>query len=409
MANISEAWMPHWVGQLPQLENVAIPDSDKDEFIHHLFEFMFQEFNHGHSSQTRMDLGLGRIDEWKLNSSDGREFPRLWVANHTDGLHLSLAGQREQRQEDIAMWRGGIEAAIARIGTRNKERWIAILSQNQPDPHTLNGQRLDGDTTIGDLSFASLTSGVSEDALIPMSGHGVTVGQFSHWPIEVRGSTSCYTWRRDGEVATLARLRRISAALSLAWDSPWLVREGPHDSNLSQERSHLQGHSWRPVTDETMRDGSRPITIPSWIANAERIMAETPRWANALLMHQEGLTLKRDHPSMALVCFTAAVETIAQINKNPEKCPECSMVLSSRQRFEDTIHGVLDEEQAMYLMKSYPQRSKTVHQGRLHGTEMQINGFGRMSLFVPDEELLFTAGTVEAAQEASKRLLLNAL
>jgi hypothetical protein len=49
-------------------------------------------------------------------------------------------------------------------------------------------------------------------------------------------------------------------------------------------------------------------------------------------------------------------------------------------------------------MEAYPQRSKTVHQGRLHGTEMQIGSFGRMSLFMPAEEFLFTAGTVEAAQ-----------
>ncbi|MGW3131391.1 hypothetical protein [Streptomyces sp. NPDC001123] len=32
-----------------------------------------------------------------------------------------------------------------------------------------------------------------------------------------------------------------------------------------------------------------------------------------------------------------------------------------------------------------------------------------MSLFASDEELLFTSGTVQAAQEASKKLLLNAI
>ncbi|MFC8665489.1 hypothetical protein [Streptomyces sp. NPDC057199] len=410
MANGPEVWMPHWVGQIPQLEVVAIPDTEKDEFIHHLFEHMRQAFDHGYSSQTRMDLGFGRVDEWKLNTSDGRELPRLWVVNRTEGLMLALAGQGKQRQEDIAVWREGIEAAIARIGARGEEHWIAILSQKQPDPYMLNGQRLGESASIGDLSFTSLTDGIAEDAQIHASGLGVSSGQFFHWPIEVRGATSCYTWCRDGELTALARLRRISALLSLAWDSPWLVREGPRDASASffGMSSPLQGHSWRPIVDERIRESSRPIVVPNWIADAERAMSQIPRSANALLMHQEGLILRRDHPSMALVCFTASVEALAQINKNPEKCSECSMVLSSRKRFDDAINGVLDEGQAAHLMKAYPQRSRTVHQGRLHGTEMQIGGFGRMSLFVPDEELLFTAGTVQAAQEASKRLLLNA-
>ncbi|MFJ6126060.1 hypothetical protein ACIQKE_13320 [Streptomyces griseoviridis] len=355
-----------------------------------------------------MDLEFGRVDEWKLNSSDGRERPRLWVVNRVDGLMLALAGQGEQRQRDIAEWRTGIEAAIARIGVRGEEQWVAILCQNQPDPYMLNGQRLSDPVTIGGLSFASLTDGIAEDARIPTSGLGISVGKFFHWPIEVRGVTSCYTWQRDGELTTLARLRRISALLSLAWDSPWLVREGPRDPSISFAgmSSALQGHSWRPIT-EVIQESSRPISVPAWIADAERTMSNVPRSANALLMHQEGLTLKRDHSSMALVCFTAAVETLAQINKNSEKCPECSMVLSSRKRFEDAIRGVLDDDQAAYLIKAYPQRSRTVHQGKLHGTEMQIGSFGRMSLFMSDEEFPFTAGTVQAAQEASRKLLLD--
>ncbi|MEU3985026.1 hypothetical protein AB0F77_34025 [Streptomyces sp. NPDC026672] len=410
MANSFEGWMPHWVEQLPQLEVVAIPDTEKDEFVYHLFEHMRQAYDHGYSGQTRMDLGFGRVDEWKLNTSDGRELPRLWVVNRADVLMLSLAGQGMQRQEDIAVWREGIEAAIACIGTRGEEQWIAILSQDQPDPYTLNGQRLVESASTGELSFSLLTDGIAEDARIPASGLGVSVGEFFHWPIKVRGSTSCYAWRRDGEVAALARLRRISALLSLAWESPWLVREGPRNPDVSfaGASSPLQGHSWRLIADAIMRESGRTISVPNWLADAERVMSKIPRSANALLMHQEGLMLRRDHPSMALVCFTAAVETLAQISKNPETCPECSMVLSSRKRYEDAIRGVLDEEQAAYLMKAYPQRSRTVHQGGLHGTEMQIGSFGRMSLFMPDEELVFTAGTVHSAQEASKRLLLNA-
>lgn len=410
MGNSPEAWIPQWVRQLPQLEVVAIPDTERDEFIHHLFEYMRRTFNHGYSSQTRTDLGFGRVDEWRLNTSDGRELPRLWVMNRPDGLMLALAGQGEQQEDEFAVWRQGVESAIARLGTRIEVKWIAILSQSQPESYTLNGQRLEVPASVGDLSFTSITDGVSEDARIPMSGIGVSVGQFYHWPIEVRGSTSCYVWLRDGELTALARLRRLSALLSLAWDSPWIVREGPRDPavSFSGEDSPLQGHSWRPIADEILRDSGRPISVPAWISDAERTMTQISRLAHALLMHQEGLILRRDHPSMALVCFTAAVETLAQINKNPEKCPECGMVLSSRKRFEDAVRDVLDEEQAAYLAKAYPQRSRTVHQGRLHGTEMQINSFGRMSLFAPDEEAIFTAGTVQSAQEVSKRLLLGA-
>jgi len=85
------------------------------------------------------------------------------------------------------------------------------------------------------------------------------------------------------------------------------------------------------------------------------------------------------------------------------------MILSSRARFDEAVRSVLPSDMATWLIDAYPKRSKTVHQGTLHGVELQLNSFGRMSLFLPDEQSNFSMGVVKAAQEASRLLLLRLL
>ncbi len=127
-------------------------------------------------------------------------------------------------------------------------------------------------------------------------------------------------------------------------------------------------------------------------------------------MHHEGMDLRREHPSLALVAFVAAIEAIAQITKKPEKCDKCGMVLGSASRFRGAIEPALGEEEARLLGDAYgPRRSRTVHDARLHGSELQFGGWGSMSLFLPDDTFGFTAGTVVPAQKASRSLLLDAL
>ncbi|WP_141765298.1 hypothetical protein [Streptomyces malaysiensis] len=404
-----DSWIPDWTGRLPDLEVVPIPDEAKDEFIFHVFAAMREFFDYGYSSNTRTDVALGSFEEFKLNTSHGRELPRLWVINLSGALLLSLAGKEQQTEEDIDAWRQAIVSGISRMGSRDDFTWTAILSQKQSNPYRLDGQRLSKSSTTGTLNFNLLGPCISEDSPVAMPGSGIVATEYVHWPIKICGSTPCYSWDGDGDTLTLQRLRRIAGILSLWWDNPWTIREGPRSPEIQHGagRDALMGKGWRPVTDNELSNTGRPISIPEWLETVERRVSDSNRLTAAILIHHEGLQLTRDHSSMALVCFIAAIEATAQVNKKPTRCPKCKMVTGSTQRFKEAVQSVLGDERAATLSDAYSKRSLTVHQGRLHGTELRANSFGGMSLFMPDSLFNFTAATVKTAQEASRLLLLK--
>ncbi len=424
--NDPQSWQPDWVIELPDAPVVTLADADKDEFIHHLFDFMRQELDYGHSSQTRFLQSDGqpqRVDEWKLNTADGHELPRLWVISQPDikgqntsepgALHLYVAGQSVDADADADIWRQGVAAALAHMGSRLAVDWVAIIAQALPSG-LLNGQRLSETTTSAGIEFSILNGGIAEDMSVAMPEVGLMTSQFVHWPIQVRGSTACFTWMNDGDVITMQRLRTVTALLSLWWDRCWVLREGPRKSGVTfaDARGKLMGNAWQPVsTDDIRSTAGAPIAVPGWLESAEGVLKTKRLLRDALLMHHEGLALRRDHPSMALVCFTAAIEAVAQVNKKPEKCPECGSTLSSRARFDEAVQSVLSAEQSSYLSDAYGTRGRsgTVHLSRLHGIEVQANSSGRMSLFVTDAPFHFTHGTVAVAQDASRSLLLREL
>jgi hypothetical protein len=410
-ADHTSGWTPDWVIGLPELGAVAVANEAKDELIHHLLVFMHETYDHGYGGRTIRVASIGRVDEWQLNAADGRERPRLWVVSRDNSLVLFVAGQGDINDEDIEIWRLGVDTALSTLGSKRDVSWVAILSQAQLSPLALSGDRLSEPTQRGTLSFQLLDGCIAEDSPLSSTGTGVMVGERSHWPIKVEGSTSCYSWEKDGEWRTLQRLRKISALLSVAWESCWTLREGPRDPKFRWANSAgpLMGRSWRTMDKNDPLALGRSVAVPEWLDGAEDHLERDNNLTAALLMHHEGLMLTRDHSSLALVCFIAAVETVAQINKKPERCPECKSVLGSAKRFKDAIRAVLDGDQFEALAEAYSKRSLTVHQGRLYGAELRLGSWGQMSLFLSDPIPHFEMGTVRAAQGASRKLIFGAL
>ncbi|MEU7317293.1 hypothetical protein [Streptomyces sp. NPDC007083] len=404
----SGSWSPEWVGQIPDMTQIPMLDSKKDEFIHHLFEYFQSEYHYGYSAETKNEPGVGVLNEWKLETPAGSELPRLWIIDRPDSLILALAGVGAASEGDVDTWRRGLNIASSRMGSRIDISWVAILAQPNPGQFDLQAQRLEGSEEMSDLNLRTLGC-VAEDVYMPNPSMGVMARPFVHWPIEVRGSTQCFKWDQEGEVDALRRLRTISALLSLYWDKPWVLREGPWESYMAEavEEARARSGPWREATDYPFQ--GIPIEVPSWLPEAERIVSQKSRLASALLIHHEGLSLMREHSSVALVCFTSAIEATAQVQKKPKRCQECGSTLSSRRRFEEAVGTVLDEEQAEPLVSAYKERSQTVHQGRLHGIEVQANTIGRMSLFENDDLLRFSLTTVGSARKASRELLLAEL
>jgi len=134
--NDPPSWQSDWVIELPEHPVVPLADVDKDEFIHHLFDFMRQEYDYGYSPQTyfyESDGQTVRIDEWRLNTADGRELPRLQVISESDALRLYVAGRTSDSDTDTDIWREGVSAALAGTGSRQMIYWGAIIAQALPN------------------------------------------------------------------------------------------------------------------------------------------------------------------------------------------------------------------------------------------------------------------------------------
>ncbi len=272
MSKADETWSPDWVVPLADLSQVPIPDVKKDELIHHMFEFAREHFDYGHSSQTRLVAGR-RVDEWKFNTSNNLELPRLWVVSEPGMLSFLVAGSASSEADEIDAWKVSVSAGLERLGTRKEVEWLAILVER---PHwLLSGHRLSGSANVADLHFARLTDGLAEET----TGNGPIVGlhmsYFYHWPIELRGTTSCYSWEQDGQAATFERRRRLTAVLSLYWDANWQLREGPRDPRISFANSvgPLMGSASKPIASSIPATG-RPVAVPEWLGVAEETAEE---------------------------------------------------------------------------------------------------------------------------------------
>ncbi|MBT8226375.1 MAG: hypothetical protein HKP61_04220 [Dactylosporangium sp.] len=406
----TELWQPDWVAPLAGYEVVPVSDNKKDELIHRVLESARSKFDYGHSSQTRNINGL-RVDEWKLNTPDGAELSRLWVVSENAQLRFFVAGLGALSTLNDDAWRQCIAAGVAKLGNRDSFEWMAIISQRSQIPTIGGGQRLAEAVTIGDLTFTPFQSGVADEVLVNMPPVGLHVNSFFHWPLELHGRVSCFDWEKDGHSLALQRLRRITALLSLSWDADWRLREGPRDpkTKFANSEGPLLGTSWKK-TNPSLPFAGAPVEVPTWLPRAEATLNENTKLLHAVLVHQEGASLCREHSSMALISFVAAIEAVAQVAKKPERCQECKSVLGSADRFRNAVREVLSEPEAELLAAAYgSKRSKTVHQGRLHGLELEYGGWGSMSLFVPDDSFTFSMRTVSVAQRASRSLLLRVL
>jgi hypothetical protein len=411
---MTDDWVPDWIEARPGF--IAIPDVAKDEFHERVFQYLEVSYGWGHSSRTIYpftDVGI-RVHELIANTSSGIHRSRLWILTVGGGLFTWTAGTGERDAGECELWEAATADAIAQLGQLTAVPWQAYLAQ-MPAALPYMRFRLEESVVLSDNVVLLPVSGVMTTDVMTNVGQALA-GPHASALIRVEGSTDCYAWHADGQTAALRRLRLLTAVISFAWDCPWFLRDGPTE--------HL-GASWAgapgPVSglyygwsDSTESVRAPPAAlVPPWVADVDASLAvEAQRDSplhRAFLMHQEGLLVMREHPSLALLSFVASIETLAALSEKLERCKSCNVVIGSTARFKRIIATVLPDDEARYLGVAYDRRSRTVHDSRLHGRELVAGGWGEMSLYLPDKALNFEAGLVRTAQKASRALLWRAL
>jgi hypothetical protein len=410
---MTDDWKPEWVEPRPGF--ISVPEDSKDEFHERVFAHLQRVHDWGHSSRTIQpfeDMPI-RVHELVANTSAGPHSSRLWIANAKGGLFVWTVGSGLPSAVECELWEAAASDALATLGQREPVSWRAFLAQA---PAALDHMRvrLDERAELQDGVVLTPVEGVMMTDMMA-NVMGALAGVHATALIQVDGATPCYSWQADGQAATHRRLRMLSAVVSLAWDTPWFLRDGPFDQvgvAWDGAAGPVSGYNYRWSGDDQAMTPAA-AKLPGWVADVEPTLLVDAQHDSAihraLLMHHEGLLISREHPSLALLAFVASIETIAAMSETLEHCPECNVVQGSTARFKRAAVSVITEDEADRLARTYKQRSRTVHDAYLHGRESLAGGWGQMSLYRPDQALDFEYGTVAIAQKASRALLWRTL
>lgn len=331
---------------------------------------------------------------------------RLLILQLDQSLALFAGGRDDPPDEDvIAFWLDAAKCAGTHLGLEGEPvRWSALIGPPIPRIAGLE-TTLAHAVRIGPFALTRETRPLRESwPSRPPSLNSRTLA--STWFIGVEGSTKGYNWQVAGKAAALD-LQRLCGLLSVSGAGTNVIREAP--APLDWGRRTMPDKNPREPHD-VFGEASAPRswTPPTWLHEAWNRLESTPWLARALAAHHEGLLARYDHPSLALVAFIAAIEAISNRLWIEHRCATCGARLDISARFRATLRIVLSQDSAEFLGRAYSPRSKTVHEGHLHGSEAAagVYSIGALSM---DPGVTFEWRTVFRMGEASESLLQRAL
>lgn len=193
------------------------------------------------------------------------------------------------------------------------------------------------------------------------------------WPIVAEGQWTGSDWPASERDASKV-LHKLCCLLSLLWNESWQVRVGPQRSDGMKPR--LLDDSSPPEVwhrnDVPQRGLRNEVGLPEWFNQAwgHSYFDETPTTRSAALtLWREGKLLQPEHPTFALVAFTAALEQAARLLVQSGDLAASPATASGR--FWATVDLVAEGSDAGLLRsaKVYELRSAAAHGERMPGLE----------------------------------------
>ncbi|MFJ4695341.1 hypothetical protein [Streptomyces sp. NPDC088766] len=334
--------------------------------------------------------------------------PRVLIIPRDDGrVTVALAGSLPKAGEAVkSHWLDIAQQATSALSIPDSaHKWTALIGQ-KPSQVSYPTVKLGADSRACQMSLTQ-----SETALVEPVVN--TVSSLNSWhmmvsfPIEVRGTATARTWQ-DAEKKAARDVNRLAALLSLAWDTPIDVRDRPSLTTSRVPRETPRYPHWsREIPVELPAESQfLTVSVPAWLGDAWKKLNGSRKLDSALAMHMEGVRILDNHPSLALVSFVSCIEAISLMIYREDRCSACRGHVRIADKFRETLKRVASDSEATYLHRVYNDRSRTVHDGRLHGGEMWL-GLHRFGIISPPEAE-FTREVVRRMQSASAKLLLLA-
>ncbi|MFI1785230.1 hypothetical protein [Streptomyces rubiginosohelvolus] len=223
--------------------------------------------------------------------------------------------------------------------------------------------------------------------------------------------SSGYDWMH-AQADAAKKIGTLISFLSLVWNVPVEVQESPAPlewgERLPQDRpawvkeDAFTHHEYPDMADLP------PFELPDWMESGWILLNRRAKLQRALSIYMEGVRIQDKHPSLALVSFVAAVESISLMLFHEQKCSTCPNHINIGEKFRATLELVVAGGELESLRAVYGNRSRTVHEGRLHGAEVSP-GFISFSLFGGGSSDAVVRGSLLGMGNAARKLLIMAV
>lgn len=301
-------------------------------------------------------------------------------------------------------WMGAISAAYSALGPPTDYEWSAVIA---PTSDVGGVPIADIEASLDDLTFHPRDHYYVryESRSRDMGGGSLEVLA----PIVVSGLARAFMLARALHESG-QRLLWACAILTLDTNATWVILRAP--------QPHLLDPASLPAAEFPDLE---PAAKDTWLTSDVRVFGRAgdisdrrksdKTFAERLIAFYHARTIERDSPSLACVMYVGLIESFGteiQSLTTCDCCDACDVQLGYGRQFRAALKAVLPGKEARRLGKLYGLRSKTAHQGALHGEEFTV-GFFR-DLFEPmAASSYFLYQEVGSLREAARLLLLQAL
>ncbi len=212
-------------------------------------------------------------------------------------------------------------------------------------------------------------------------------------------------------------LHLISTVISVIFDAEVQLGRSPLPKLTSESEEKLDTFE---LSRPTEIDSFEPVVIPPQLASHWSWIESTSWITNAFGMFAQATSIQAKHPSLALLAFVSAIETVGFAlfpatecpgiagQSSTEHCSACMRKTGAAKAFRNALKLIRTKAEVKSLSsRIYSSRSLTTHTGKLHGLETLL-GMPTFQIGLEDQPEYFF-NEVWKIRNASRDLLMYCL
>lgn len=269
---------------------------------------------------------------------------------------------------EVTNWCQVILRSLKRMQEGVESKWFAIIGARWDlacaSCFPYNGKIGDFTVRSVDQRYVALDSGA-----LTMDAGGGRV--HFYYPVVIEGKC------KESDSRSLLRIARrevawISGVLTLCTDAEWVLLRQPHVG----EHFEYEIPAVSPGIPVELGQLSNTVRQVHLYADPDllfRAMRTNVKLSNRVKAFSHARSLEKTSPSLASILYVSLIESLGKNLAKRDRCdccPECTIPVGCSQQFSAALRlGARSEQEFNLLSNMYSKRSRTVHDGLLHGWE----------------------------------------